>query len=278
MRLRLEEQRPAEADALLVLGDQGQEAGELLLLARQVGVEERLVALAPAPQHVVRASQPMGCLEHVLHLGRGVGEDLGIGVGSRAGRVARMAEQVRGSPQQPGAGALHVALDGRDDGVEHRARLGEGAALRRNVAVVEGEERDAELGDELECRVELRPRRLHRIRTGAEPGTVERPGAEHVGSRPVERMPQADRDPQVVLHALAEDDAIRLVDLVGKWIVGREAAELDPIRHIREEACHAIVSVLHACPPVGPTLSDAPKRPRGSGWAKRTPGVPEVPW
>ena len=203
-RLRLQKQGPAEADLLLVLGDQGQEAGELLLLTREVGVEQRLVALAATPQHVVLASEPMRRLEHVLHLCGGVGEDLGIGVGRRAGGVARVAEQVRGSPQQPGSRALHVALDGCHDRVEHRPRLGERAALRRHVAVVEREERNAELRDELERRVELRARRLHRFATGDEPRPVERADAEDVGSGPVEGVPQAHRDAEVILHALAE--------------------------------------------------------------------------
>ena len=109
LRLRLEQQRPGEADPMLVLGDEGQEPRQLRFLARQIGVQQRLVALAAAPQHVVRAVQPMRRLEHVLDLRGRVGEDLGVGIGGRAGRVARVAEQVGGSPQQPDAGALHVA-------------------------------------------------------------------------------------------------------------------------------------------------------------------------
>ena len=92
-----------------------------------------------------------------LDLGRGVGEDLGVGVGRRAGRVARMAEQVGGPPQQLHAGPRHVPLGLGDDRLEVGRRLGEGAALGRDVAVVEAVVRDAELVEELERRVELRP-------------------------------------------------------------------------------------------------------------------------
>ena len=59
-RLGLDQERALEADLVLVLGDEVQEPGELLALARQVRVEQGLVALAPAPQDVVRAAQPLG--------------------------------------------------------------------------------------------------------------------------------------------------------------------------------------------------------------------------
>ena len=108
-RLRLDQQLAREADPVLVLGDQVQEPGELGPLAREVGVEQRVVALAAAPQDVVLAAEALRHLEHVLDLGRGVGEHLGIGVRGRAGLVARMAEQVGRAPQQLSAGPLLVA-------------------------------------------------------------------------------------------------------------------------------------------------------------------------
>ena len=42
---------------------------------------------------------------------------------------------------------------------------------------------------------------------GIEPRPIERPDAEHVAAVPGERVPQADPDPEVVRHPLAEDDA-----------------------------------------------------------------------
>ena len=112
-----------------MLGDQVQEPGELVALALEVGVEQRVVALAAAPQHVVGAAEPLRDLEHVLDLRGGVGEDLGVGVGRGAGRVARMREQVGGAPQQPDAGPLLVAGGVVDERVEV------GAGLRRSCAV-----------------------------------------------------------------------------------------------------------------------------------------------
>ena len=100
---------PSKPMLVLVLGDEVQEPGELGALALEVGVEQGVVALAAAPQDVVLAAQPLGDLEHVLDLRRGVGEDLGVGVGRGAGLVARVREQVGGAPQEADAGPLLVA-------------------------------------------------------------------------------------------------------------------------------------------------------------------------
>ena len=47
-RLRLDQQRPVEADAVLLFDHQVKEAGELLAFAAQVGVEQRVVAFTAA--------------------------------------------------------------------------------------------------------------------------------------------------------------------------------------------------------------------------------------
>jgi len=53
------------------------------------------------------------------------------------------------------------------------ACVGEGPALGRDVPIVEAVERDAELGEELEGRIELRAGGDHRIEAGVEPRPVE---------------------------------------------------------------------------------------------------------
>ena len=64
-RLRLDQDRALEPDAVLVLDHEVQEAGELVELTPQVGVEQRVVALPAAPQHVVLAAEAMGRLQRV---------------------------------------------------------------------------------------------------------------------------------------------------------------------------------------------------------------------
>ena len=56
LRLRLDQDGALEADLVLVVDDQLQEAPGLRALALQVGVEQRLIALAAAPQHIVFAA------------------------------------------------------------------------------------------------------------------------------------------------------------------------------------------------------------------------------
>src|SRR6185503_13448859 len=228
LRLRLDEQQPLEPDPVLVIGDHRQEPGELVLLAGEVGVEEGVVALATAPQHIVRAAEAMRGLEHVLDLGRGVGEHLRIRVRGRAGHVPGHAEQVGGAPQQPEAGPAHLPLDEVDDLVEERDGLLPGALLRRDVTVVEAEEGDAQLVQELEGRLDLHACGLEWVDAGCQPWPVERAHAEHVDPRPGERVPQADADAEVVLHALAEDHPVGVVDGVGQRVRRLGAAEGNP--------------------------------------------------
>ena len=205
LRLRLEQQRPGEPDSMLVLRDEAQESRELRFLSGEIGVEERLVALAPTPQDVIRPPQPMRRLEHVLDLGGRIREHLGVGIGGRPRGVSRVAEEVGGAPEQPDAGALHVGFDLVHHGLEPVACLRERAALGRDVAVMEREERHAELRHELERGVDLRTCRLHRVRAGLQPRSIEGSDAEDIRPGPVERVPQADGDAEVILHPLAED-------------------------------------------------------------------------
>ena len=213
-RLGLDEERALEADLVLVLGDEVQEPGELAALALEVRVEQRVVALAAAPQDVVRAAEALRDLEHVLDLGGGVGEDLGIGVGRGAALVARVREQVGRAPEQLRAGSLLVPERVVGERVEVVPEFGERGTLGRDVAVVEAVERDAELLDELERDGHLLAGGRHRVGRRIEPRPVERPDAEHVPAVPGERVPQADADAEVVLHPLAEDEPVGLVDRV----------------------------------------------------------------
>ena len=81
VRLRLDQEGSVEADPVLVLGDQVHEPAELPILAPEVRIEERVVALAAAPEHVVLAAQAMRRFEHHLDLGRGEGEHGGSSSG-----------------------------------------------------------------------------------------------------------------------------------------------------------------------------------------------------
>ena len=155
LRLRLDQENALEADLVLVVDDHREKAAELFLLAGKIGVEQRLVALAAAPQHVVGAAELMGRVDRVLHLRGGVGEHVRVGVGRRARHVARMAEEIGGAPQELDPRRLHLL--GEDVGHlgEVAAEFVEARALRHDVLVVEGEERKAE--QSRPCRTRRRP-------------------------------------------------------------------------------------------------------------------------
>ena len=103
------------------------------LLSGEIGIEQRLVAFSPAPQHVARATEVMGDLEHRLDLGGGVRKHLGIGIRRGARGVAGVSEEVRRTPEEPCAHASHVSFDPVHARVEIGSRLGVRAALGRDL-------------------------------------------------------------------------------------------------------------------------------------------------
>ncbi len=100
LRLGLDEELAPEPDRLRIIDRHVHERAEVVEFALQVRVEQRLVTLATAPEHVVLAAQRLGHVERLLHLGRGVGEDVRVGIGGRAAHVARMGKEVGRAPEQ----------------------------------------------------------------------------------------------------------------------------------------------------------------------------------
>ena len=241
--LRLDEQCPLEPDRVLVLDDHVHEATELIEFARHVGVEERLVALATAPQHVVGAAEVVRSLHAVGHLGGGVHEQIGVGVGGGTRHEAAVREGVGGAPHQLDVGVGHLLAGVVDHLVEVPARLGEGVAGGCDVDVVERVEPDAELGDELERGVHLHPGGVHRIEIGrvvGVPRSVERAGAEDVETIPGERVPVADGEAEVLGHRAVADHAVGLVPAEGQRVVAVGTLVLDGVDGFEE--AHGIAS------------------------------------
>jgi hypothetical protein len=131
-----------------------------------------------------------------------------------------VAEGVAGPPEEPDPGALHVPFGVLDHRLEVSLRLRERGAKGSNVDVVETEERCAELGEELERCVHLVLGGRHRIHPRIEPGAIERSLTEHVGAGPSEGVPVAHRDPEVVLHALVENDPVGVIDPIRQFRPG----------------------------------------------------------
>src|SRR5438045_393751 len=113
----------------------------------------------------------MRCLERRFDLRRGIREYFRIWIGGTTSGVARMCEKVGGAPEQMCSSPCHVLFGMIRHGVEIGLRLGEGLALRGDIAVMKAEEWDAQLGDKLECGIHLGPRRGNRICRGRQPGS-----------------------------------------------------------------------------------------------------------
>jgi hypothetical protein len=217
-RLGLDQDRALEADPVLVFDHEGQEPGGLIQLAPQVGIEQRVVTFPAAPEHIIGAAEPMGRLQNVAHLGGGVQEDLGIGIGGGPGHVAGMAEQVGGPPEQLDARALHMGLDMLQNGIEHRVAFAQRRAFRRHVAVVEAEERQAQTLHEGEGGIGLGSRGRHRL--AMKPGAIDGRGAERIGAVHHETVPVGDGRPQPFHHGPAQHLTVGVIDMVGQFLSG----------------------------------------------------------
>ena len=231
-RLRLDQELALEADLLCVVDSEMEERGEVVEFALHVGVNQRGVAFAAAPEDVTFAAEGLGGLERVADLAGAVGEHVGVRRGARALRVARVGEETGGAPEELLAGALLEGLQLLGDAVEVRVRLGERLAFRRDVTVMEAVEVDLALLEELEEDrdatkgiVEGVGAVIPRHEGGA--------GAERVGEAVAHHVPVGRGEAHVVLHLLPADLLVRVVVLEGERVLGLRSFELDD-RDIRE--------------------------------------------
>src|SRR5581483_8551277 len=108
----------------------------------------------------------------------------------------------------------------------------------------EGEERHSELLEELERDLGL-PARERLGLASAEPRPVEGLAAEHVRAGPAERVPPADGDPELIRHALAEDEPVGVVEAVRERLVRLRPSVPDAIDVREERLGHDSTSSAH---------------------------------
>ena len=234
---------PAKADLRLVFHDQGEEPAELVQFAADIGVEQGLVAFPAAPQHIVGAAQFVGQLQHILHLRRRIGEDVRVRVGRRPGHVAAVGEQVGGAPQQPHLLSLHFLGEDVADFAHIAVGFRQRGALRRNVAVVEAEERHTQQVEHLERHIGLETGMVHRL---AKPGTFERGTAEGIGAGPGKGMPISDGEAQMVLHALAKYEPVGIVVAEGQRIGAVRPLVGDGVLAVEKAGTHGFMTSFRA--------------------------------
>ena len=229
VRLGFDQDRAGKADLVLVLDHKVEETAEVFLLDADLGIEDGVVPLAPTPQHVICAAQPMRRLQRIAYLTRGPGVDFGIGVSGGARHVARVAEQVRGAPQQLAAMLRLQRFEMVDSLGKAAAEAGDVVGIGHHVDIVEAIERHIELLDEGQRRFSLGFRRGGVVRTGM-PWAAEGAGTEHIAARPAESVPKAHRHAQVIFHALAQHLAVLVVPAVGEIVAAGGSFVADGVK------------------------------------------------
>ena len=89
-RLGLDEEPTIESDGSLVVHGHVQELREMFLLAFEIGIEQRRIALAAAPEDIAGPGEFVGDLDCFLNLRSGERKHVGIATRRRAVHVARM--------------------------------------------------------------------------------------------------------------------------------------------------------------------------------------------
>ena len=192
-RLRLDQEREVGANLLLVVHRHAQETTQVIELLAGESVQDALITLTTAPEHVVLAAELLRDLHALLHLGRSIGKHVSIGVRGGAVHVDAVSEQVRRSPEKPHSRLLLLLQHVVGDDVQTAVRLLQRIALGNEVAVVEAVVVDAKLGEELEGSVALFLRFDNGILISA-PRTIQSGPAKHVVPLIAERMPVANRE------------------------------------------------------------------------------------
>ena len=209
-RLGLDQEVALEALRTGIVAGHAEHRGHVLLLALHVGVQQRHVALAAAPEDVVFAAQLDRGVDGVLDLQHGAGRGVEVGVGRGAVHVAGVSEDVGRAPQQLDAGFGLLLLGVGDDLPEVLLILLGRGGLVHEVHVVEAVVLDAHLLHELEACVHFclgaldgACRRVPREGLGA--------AAELVAALGAEGVPPCHREFEPILHFFALHDLFGIV-------------------------------------------------------------------
>ena len=199
-----------------VIHRQTHQAGHVVLFQRHVGVQQGLIPLAAAPEHVSLAAQAGGDFHRLLDLRRRESEHVGVGRGARPVHVPRIVEAVGRTPQHLFAALAHQLGQQVGDFVQPGVGFLQGGGLRGDVPIVEAEIIDVQLIHQLEGRVSLGAVNGHGIALaeildkGAAP--------EHVGAVAAQGMPVGQGEFQLLAHGLARHDLLRVVIPEGQGI------------------------------------------------------------
>ena len=257
-----------------MLDHQVQEPGELALLSGQVGVEQGVVPLAPAPQHVVGAAHAVGGLQDVADLGGGHREDLRdpgwwphpprTG-GGRTGWPS----PTTGAPRSAPCGRA-PRRPWRPVGRTSRRSLAPAGAMSRSWKLKNGV---PSLAKNSKAAAILCPGALHRVDRRVVPRPVEGPVAEDVRPGPHEAVPVADGHAEVVLHPPPRDDPVGVVPAVGQRVVAvgsRVTHRADALEELRGVGHGRDVTRGRHCAPPHHRVGTGPTPPAGGRYRAGT--------
>ena len=198
----------------------------MLLFALHIGIQQRHISLAAAPEDVILAAQLDRGVDSVLDLQHGAGRRIEVGIGRRTVHVAGMPENIGRAPKQLDSGFGLLPLGIGDDLLEIRLIFPGSRGFVHQIDIVEAVILDTYFLHELETGVHLGFGPLEGIRRLV-PRKRFRAAAELVAAFGTERMPPCHRELEPVLHLLALHDPLGIVVAECHRIPRLLALELD---------------------------------------------------
>jgi hypothetical protein len=185
-----------------------------------IGIPERGITFAAAPENVTLSTEFMSYFHGFLHLCGGVGEYAGIWAGGCSMREPRMGKKTGGGPKQLDARALLLFFEHIDDGAQIAVGLCQISTFRCDISIMKGVERCAQFLDKFE-------RDMRAIACIFNGGRAVVPRADsctdtkRITQNVPEAVPVCHRKAQMVGHRSALDDFSSIVVFESQGVFGR---------------------------------------------------------
>ena len=144
-RLRFDKECTLKSVGTGIVASNGEHLCEVFLLALLVGIEQRHVALASAPEHIVGAAKLDCGVDGVLYLYGSTSHNIEVRISCSSVHIALVGEHIGCTPQQLDVGALHLLKCIVGDGLHVSLVFGNVVRRFYEVDIVEAEVFDAKL-------------------------------------------------------------------------------------------------------------------------------------
>ena len=217
--LGLDVEITGKADGAAILNGHLHQGSDILLLELHIGVQQSLIAFTAAPEHVTLAAQLDGDIQCLLDLCSCEAENISGIRGTCAIHETGIAEHIGSAPQALDAGFLHFLQNVIGDLIQTAVGFLDVSSLRNDIHIMEAEVLNTQLLHELEACIHLCLCMLHGAGNSAK-GLVGSLTAEHISAAGAEVMPPCHCERQMLLHGLAHDDLLRIIELKCQRIIG----------------------------------------------------------